>query len=188
MAANAGHALAYGEDAHTARCEEQFSDLFGRDVVTRLTFNGTGANVAAFASMMGALRGPHHAIVCSSWAHANSDEAGAPERVLSTKLIDIRSDDAKLTTGHLLELASLQGSPHHAQPGIVSLTQPTELGTLYSADEVAALCDRAHEMGLLVHLDGARSANATPALGGTREALRSFTTAAGVDVLSFGGT
>lgn len=188
VAANAGHVLAYGEDPHTARCEELFSELFGRDVVTRLTFNGTGANVAAFASMMGTLRGPHHAIVCSSWAHANTDETGAPERVLGTKLIDIPSDEAKLTPGHLRELAPLRGNPHHVQPGILSLTQPTELGTLYSADEIAALCGRAHEMGLLVHLDGARIANATAALGGTRAALRSFTTDAGVDVLSFGGT
>lgn len=188
VAANAGHALAYGEDGHTAQCEEMFCDLFGPDTVTRLTFNGTGANIVAFASMMASLRGPHHAIVCTDWSHANSDETGAPERILATKLIDVPSPDAKLTPADLAKLAHLQGNPHHAQPGIVSITQPTELGTLYSAGEVNALCDRAHDMGMLVHLDGARIANATAALGGSRAALRSFTTDAGVDVVSFGGT
>lgn len=188
IAANAGHVPAYGEDPHTRLCERRFRELFGRDVITRLTFNGTGANVAAFASMMGALKGPHHAIVCTGWSHAHSDETGAPERILGTKLIDLPADDAKLTPAHLEELAHLQGNPHHVQPGIVSLTQPTELGTLYAADEIAGLCERAHAMGMLVHLDGARIANATAALGSTRAALRSFTTDAGVDVVSFGGT
>lgn len=189
VAANDGHTLAYGEDPYTRRCEELFCDLFARkDLVTRLTFNGTGANVAAFASMMGSLRGPHHAIVCTSWSHANSDETGAPERVLATKLIDIPSIDAKLTPADLQDLRHFQGSPHHAQPGIVSITQPTELGTLYTADEIGGICEQAHSMGMLVHLDGARIANATAALGGTPRAVRSFTVDAGVDVVSFGGT
>ena len=188
VAANEGHAVAYGEDIHTARCEQAFRELFDADVTTRLTFNGTGANIAALATMMGSLPGPHHAIVCSSWAHIHVDETGAPERILSTKLIDLPSDDAKLTPAQLRELEHDIGVVHHAQPGIVSITQPTELGTLYSIAEIVELCDTAHEMGMLVHLDGARIANATASLGGSRETLRAFTIDAGVDVVSFGGT
>ena len=185
---NAGHALAYGDDAATRECEARFRDLFGAPVDVRLTYNGTGANILAIATMLGSLPGPHHAVVCTDWAHINVDETGAPERVLGTKLIDLPSPSAKLVPEQLAELAHLQGVQHHAQPGVVSLTQATELGTLYSAAEVAALCDQAHRMGMLVHLDGARIANATAALGGTPEALRSFTIDAGVDALSFGGT
>jgi threonine aldolase len=185
---NEGHLLAYGQDEVTASCEARFRDLFGSDVVTRLTFNGTGSNLTALATMLGSLPGPNHAVVCTSWAHIHSDETGAPERLLGTKLIGLRSSDAKIAPDQLAELAHLQGVQHHVQPGVVSITQATELGTLYSSDEVAALCEQAHRMGLLVHLDGARIANATAALGGTREALRSFTIDAGVDVVSFGGT
>jgi threonine aldolase len=187
-AANAGHALAYGEDDHTARCEDLFRDLFDADVTTRLTFNGTGANVVALATMMASRPGPHQAIVCSSWSHINVDETGAPERVLGTKLIDVPSDDAKLTGDDLRALAHHLGNVHHAQPRIVSITQPTELGTLYSISEIVALCDTAHELGMLVHIDGARIANATATLGGTRETLRAFTVDAGVDAVSFGAT
>jgi threonine aldolase len=188
VAANRGHALAYGDDQHTAECEARFRDLFGDETTVRLVFNGTGANLGALATMLGALPGPHHAVVCTSWAHLHVDETGAPERLLGTKLIDLPSADAKLIPEQLAELAHLQGVQHHVQPGVVSLTQATELGTLYPPDEIAALCDTAHRMGMFVHLDGARIANATAALGGTRAALRSFTVDAGVDALSFGGT
>ncbi len=186
--ANAGHALAYGSDDRTAECERRFSELFGADVVTRLCFNGTGANVAALATMLGSLNGPHHAVLCTNWSHIEADETGAPERVLGTKLIDLPSPDAKITPEMIESVTHLQGVVHHVQPGIVSVTQPTELGTLYTADEIAAVCETAHRHGMLVHLDGARIANATAALGGTVEALRSFTIDAGVDVVSFGGT
>ena len=186
--ANEGHALAYGQDDHTASCEDAFRELFDADVTTRLAFNGTGANIVALANMLGSLPGPHHAVVCTDWAHIAVDETGAPERALGTKILEVTSPGAKLTPDLLQTVGHLQGVPHHVQPGVVSITQATELGTLYTADEVAALCDHAHGLGLLVHLDGARIANATAALGGTREALRSFTVDAGVDVVSFGGT
>lgn len=188
VAANAGHALAYGSDEHTEECSARFTALFGTDVITRVCFNGTGANVAALATMMGSLRGPHHAIVCTNWSHIAADETGAPERVLGTKLIELPSSDAKITPAMLDEVGHLRGVQHHVQPGIVSITQPTELGTLYTPDEIGTLCDVAHRMGMLVHLDGARIANATAALGGDRAALRRFTVDAGVDVVSFGGT
>jgi len=186
--ANEGHALAYGDDAHTRECSARFRDLFGADVTTRLTFNGTGANIVALATLLSSLPGPNHAVVCTDWAHIAVDETGAPERVLATKLIDLPSPGAKLVPEQLAELAHVQGVQHHAQPGVVSITQATELGTLYSADEIAALCDQAHALGMLVHLDGARIANATAALGGSRAALRAMTIDAGVDAVSFGGT
>ena len=188
LAANEGSALAYGDDEHTRDCTERFRDLFGADVTTRLTFNGTGANIVALATLLGSLPGPNHAVICTDWAHIAVDETGAPERALATKLIDLVSPDAKLVPDQLAEVAHAQGVQHHAQPGVVSITQATELGTLYSADEIAALCDQAHALGMLVHLDGARIANATAALGGTRSALRAMTIDAGVDAVSFGGT
>ncbi len=188
VAANHGHAMAYGADTHTARCEERFRELFDADVTTRLAYNGTGANIVALATMMSSRPGPHQAVICSEWAHINVDETGAPERILATKLIDLPSPDAKITPEQIRGQAHAQGVVHHAQPGIVSITQPTELGTLYSIDEIRAVCDTAHEMGLLVHVDGARIANATAALGATPETLRAMTIEAGVDAISFGGT
>ena len=182
--ANDGHVLAYGDDPHTRECEGRFRDLFGAPVETLLTFNGTGANVLALASMLG----PAEAVVCTDWAHIAVDETGAPERVLGSKLIDLATTDGKLRPDQLRELEHLRGVQHHAQPGVVSITQSTELGGLYTVDEIGELCDVAHSMEMTVHLDGARIANATAALGGTVEALRAFTIDAGVDVVSFGGT
>jgi len=182
--ANEGHALAYGQDNYTRDAKQLFSKLFNADVRTEFVFGGTGANVLALACMLR----PAEAVVCSSMAHISVDETGAPERILGAKLIDLPSIDGKLRPEDLQSVAYMRGNPHHAQPAVVSITQATELGTLYSAVEVRALCDIAHEMGMLVHMDGARLANASAALGATPEALRSFTIDAGVDVLSFGGT
>ena len=182
--ANEGHVLAYGQDHYTREAKKLFSQLFNADVRTEFVYGGTGANVLALACMLK----PAEAVVCSSWAHISVDETGAPERILGAKLIDMPSMDGKLRPEDLQSLANLLGNPHHAQPAVVSITQATELGTLYSAIEVRALCNTAHEMGMLVHMDGARLANASAALGATPEALRSFTIDAGVDVLSFGGT
>ncbi|MDO8364812.1 MAG: beta-eliminating lyase-related protein [Actinomycetota bacterium] len=182
--ANEGHALAYGADRWTEEAQARFRDLFGPTSEAYLVWNGTGANVMALATMAH----PAECVVCSEWAHIAVDEAGAPERALGAKLLTLPAPTAKLVPAQLQALAHLQGVQHHAQPGVVSITQSTELGTLYTADEVAALCDQAHRMGMLVHLDGARIANATAALGGSVAALRSFTVDAGVDVVSFGGT
>ena len=184
VAANEGHALAYGSDRWTEAAHARFRDLFGPTSEAFLVWNGTGAHVMALASMVQ----PADCIVCTEWAHIAVDEAGAPERVIGSKLLTQPAPTAKLVPEQLEHLAHFQGVQHHAQPGVVSITQSTELGTLYTADEVAALCDTAHRMGMLVHLDGARIANATAALGGTVAALRSFTVDAGVDVISFGGT
>ena len=183
-AANVGHVMAYGEDPYTAECEARFRDLFGPTTETFLAFTGTGANVLALATMLK----PAQAIVCTNWSHITVDETGAPERILGAKLIGLPSDDGKVRPEQLDELAHLIGVTHHAQPGVVSLTQSTELGTLYTPDEIASLCETAHRLGMSVHVDGARIANAVAALGGTVAALRSLTVDAGVDVLSFGGT
>jgi threonine aldolase len=183
-AANTGHVMAYGGDVHTAECEARFRDLFGPVAQTFLTFTGTGANVLALATMLK----PAQAIVCAKSSHIAVDETGAPERILGAKLIDLPSDDGKVRPEQLDELAHLIGVTHHAQPGVVSLTQSTELGTLYTADEITSLCETAHRLGMSVHVDGARIANAVAAQGGTIATLRALTVDAGVDVLSFGGT
>lgn len=184
LAANEGHALAYGADRWTSEAEDRFRDLFGTQTSSLLVWNGTGANVLALATMIR----PADCVVCSSWAHIAVDETGAPERALGAKLLTLASADGKLVPEQVDDVAHWIGDVHHAQPGVLSITQSTELGTLYTADEIAALCDAAHRLGMLVHLDGARIANATAALGGTRAALRSFTVDAGVDVVSFGMT
>ena len=183
-AANTGHALAYGSDPWTAEAEARFRDLFGPHTEAFLVWNGTGANVMALATMVQ----PADFVVCSEWAHIAVDETGAPERALGAKIVPLPAADAKLRPEQIESLARFQGDMHHAQPGVVSITQSTELGTVYSADEVAAVCDVAHRLGMVVHMDGARLANATAALGGSVAVLRTFTVEAGVDVLSFGGT
>ena len=183
-AANSGHALAYGKDPWTSRAAAAMSELFGADVETLFVYGGTGANVLALMSMLS----PAESVVCTEWSHINVDETGAPERLLGAKLHGVPSPDAKLRPDDIVRLATLRGAVHHVQPAVVSLTQPTELGTLYTAAEIRELCGVAHAHGMLVHLDGARIANATAALGGTRDALRSFTIGAGVDVVSFGAT
>jgi threonine aldolase len=126
--------------------------------------------------------------VCAAQSHINVDETGAPERALGTKLITIPTVDAKLRPADLESMTAHFGNQHAPQPGIVAITQVTELGALYSVEEIRALSDAAHSMGMHVYLDGARIANATAALGGTREALRSFTRDAGVDAMTFGCT
>ncbi len=184
VAANTGHALAYGADRWTAEAEARLRDLFGPDTTAFLVWNGTGANVMALAT----LTRPGDAVICTEWAHIHVDETAAPERVAGVKLLPQPSPDAKLQPAQLEAQAHLLGVQHHAQPTVVSITQSSELGAVYTADEVAELCDVAHRMGMLVHMDGARIANATAALGGSVSALRSFTVEAGVDVISFGGT
>lgn len=183
-AVNHGHAVAYGDDRWTSAASMEFDELFDCDTVTLMVWNGTGANVLGLASALS----PGGAVVCTDCAHINVDETGAPERILGSKLIDLPATNGKMTPSQLTALRHQVGVVHHVQPRVLSITQSTEWGSLYTAAEIAALCDAAHDLGMFVHLDGARIANATAALGGTREALRSFTTDVGVDVISFGGT
>lgn len=183
-AANHGHAVAYGDDPWTHRVEGLFDDLFGCRTRSLMVWGGTGANVLALSSVMR----PAGAVVCSDVAHINVDETGAPERFLGAKLIDLESRHGRITPDQVLALRSDLGVVHHVQPCVLSITQSTEWGTLYSPSDIGALVDAAHSLGMVVHLDGARIANATAALGGTIETLRSFTVDAGVDMVSFGGT
>jgi threonine aldolase len=179
--ANAGHAIAYGNDRWTAELTSVMRERFGAPVEVLPVWGGTGANVVSLACVASV----SDAVICTDSAHIHVDEAGAPERLAGTKLLALPSADGKLRPAQLREHLSWLGDEHHPQPRIVSVTQSTELGTLYTADELGALCEEAHRHGMVVHMDGARIANATAALGGD---LRSFTIGAGVDVISFGGT
>ncbi|MET0991201.1 MAG: low specificity L-threonine aldolase [Lacisediminihabitans sp.] len=180
-AANGGHQIAYGEDLYTEQLQGVMREQFGDQAQTFPVFNGTGANVTALTSVM-----PRWgAVVASSTAHINTDEGGAPERVSGLKLLTVPTPDGKLTPELIDREAWGWGDEHRAQPLAVSITQTTELGTLYTVDEVRAITDHAHSLGMTVHMDGARISNAAAALG---VPLRDFTTDAGVDILSFGGT
>lgn len=181
--ANRGHHVAYGEDPHTRACEQLFREVFDAPVAVLLAFNGTGANIVGLSALLG----PGEAVICSDWAHINVDETGAPERFLGAKLIDLPCSDGKLRPEQIDDAAASLGNQHHVQPGVVSITQSTELGTLYSIDEIGAICERARAHQMRVHLDGARLANAVAASGGL-DSLRAMTLGAGVDILTFGGT
>jgi threonine aldolase len=180
-AANTGHVFAYGDDPVTAECEGRFNALFGRPVDAFMVWGGTGANVVGLAPMLRS----SDAVVCSEIAHIHIDEGGAAERLLGTKLICIPTADGKITPEQVAPLLGTVGDPHHVQPRVISITQSTELGAVYSAAEVTALADFAHANAMYLHMDGARIANATASLGGD---IGTFTVDAGVDVLSFGGT
>lgn len=176
--------MAYGGDAITKHATSLFQELCDTDVDVLFTFNGTGSNIVALGSLLSAAE----SVICSEWAHINVDETGAPEHMLGIKLQDVDSPDAKVTPAHIVAAASALGNVHHVQPGVVSITQATELGTVYSIEEIRAVCDTAHSFGMRVHLDGARIANATAALGGDAATFRAMTFGAGVDAVSFGGT
>jgi threonine aldolase len=180
-AANQGHQVAYGEDAYTARLQEVFAAQLGEGVAVYPVFNGTGANVVGLQSML-----PRWgAVIAASTAHINVDEGGAPERVGGIKLLTVPTDDGKLTPELIDREAWGWGDEHRAQPLVVSLTQSTELGTLYTIDELRTIAEHVHAHGMRLHMDGARIANAAAALD---VPLRAFTRDVGVDVLSFGGT
>ncbi|BDQ00805.1 low specificity L-threonine aldolase [Aquiluna sp. KACHI24] len=179
--ANLGHQTAYGEDQYTARLSEVIKEHFGSQAEVFPVFNGTGANVVGLTSMM-----PRWgAVICSNLAHIHTDEGGAPERVSGLKLFTVEHQNGKLTPELIATQVFGIGDEHRAQPMVVSITQTTEVGTVYSPQEIRAIADYAHSQGLLLHLDGARLWNAAAALG---VPFSDFTTAAGVDVLSLGGT
>ena len=180
-AVNEGHQQAYGSDTTTQRLTELMRSQFGDHVEVFPVFNGTGANVTALQSMMSSWE----AVICATNAHINADEGGAPEKVAGIKLWTIASPDGKLTPELVESQAFGFGDVHRAQPAVVSITQSTELGTVYSVAEVKRLADYVHSKGMKLHMDGARIANAAASLG---VPLRAFTTDAGVDALSFGGT
>jgi threonine aldolase len=180
-AANEGHAFSYGADDVTAAAVAAVRRLLGETAEVAFVFNGTGANLVALGL---ALR-PWQHVICASSAHIAVDECGAPERLLGVKLVEIDTPDGKLTPELVTASITGVGDEHRTQPGALSITQSTELGTLYTPDEIRALADVAHGQGMVLHLDGARLANAAAALG---VPLAATSSECGVDVLSLGGT
>lgn len=185
--ANVEHALAYGDDEYCKCTEELFKDLFGAQAKVYFVFNGTGANVLNIDAMCRS----HHAVVCAETAHINVDECGAPQRIVGSKLLTVPTPDGKLTPDLVRTQLHGFGFEHHSQPRAISITQSTELGTLYTLEEIKALADLAHEYDMYLHMDGARLANAIVSLSkqlGREVSFKEMTTDQGVDCLSFGGT
>ena len=179
--ANVGAAEPYGDDPWTAEAEGCFKALFGDDVDVFLVPLGTGANVLGFNRMIRSW----HSVLCSDMAHTHTSESGAVEAIVGCKMTPLPSVHGKISAGALSAYLTDMGSPHHNQPGLVALTQSTEVATVYTPEEIKAIVDVAHANGLYVHMDGARIANAAVALGCD---VRSFTKDLGVDMMSFGGT
>ena len=180
-AANHGHAASYGDDDITERAVVRVQALFGTPVSVHFVFNGTAANVLGLAS---ALK-PYQAVICSDVAHLHVDECGAWEHLAGSKLLTVPTTDGKLTPELVASRITNLGVVHSVQPAAISITQSTEYGTVYTATEIAALARLAREHGLLLHLDGARLANAAATLD---LPLGAFTTGVGVDILTLGGT
>ncbi len=179
--ANVEHALAYGDDEYCARVEKLFKQHFGEQAVVSFVFNGTGANTMAIDAMVRS----HEAVICAETAHVNVDECGAPQRIVGCRLLTVDTPDGKLTPELVMTRMHGFGFEHHSQPKAITITQSTELGTLYTISEIKALAKLAHEHNMYLHMDGARLANAAVALNCT---FKEMTTDAGVDVVSFGGT
>ncbi|WP_066566044.1 low specificity L-threonine aldolase [Snodgrassella sp. CFCC 13594] len=180
-AANQGHLSAYGEDVYTQALQQKMQTLFGESAHCFPVFNGTGANVTALQAML-----PRWgAVICAETAHINCDEGIAPEYAGGVKLLPVPTPDGKLTPGLIDQQAWGFGVPHRAQPGAVYISQTTELGTCYSVAEIKVLADHCHQLGMMLYMDGARLANAVAALSVD---VKTMTTDAGVDMLSFGGT
>jgi threonine aldolase len=180
-AANQGHVVGYGDDAYTHSAQALFKKQLGEDIEVFFVFNGTAANCLSLK----ALTNSYHAVICAEGAHIYVDECGAPEKFTGCKLVPIPAKDGKLTVEVVQSACHGIGDEHHVQPKVVSITQATEVGTVYRPNEVRALADFAHDHGMFLHVDGARIANAVAAQGlNLRQATRDL----GIDVLSFGAT
>ena len=180
---NPAHNEAYGElnDPVTEAAIQKFKQHFGDDVAVFFVYNGTAANVLGIAQMMLS----YHAVVTVGTAHLNEDECAAPEKFMGSKILKVETEDGKIRPDHVKPFLTSFGFQHHAQPKVISISQVTELGTIYSPQEIKALADFAHTHNMFLHMDGARISNAAVALDSD---FRSITVDAGVDVLSFGGT
>jgi threonine aldolase len=179
-AVNNGHVIAYGDDPYTARAVKNFREHFGKNTEVFFVFGGTGANVLGLK----AATESHHAIICAETAHINVDECGAPEKFTGCKLLSLSTPDGKLRASQMGPLLHGIGFEHHVQPKVISISQATEMGTVYTPRELKVLSSFAHDNGMLLHMDGARIANAAASLG---VKLRTISKDAGVDILSFGG-
>jgi len=179
--ANVGHAVGYGDDPCTAAAVSKFKRHFGADVEVFIVFNGTAANCLSLK----ALTESYHAVICTNVAHIHTDECGAPEKFTGCKLVLLDAPDGRLTVEAVSHAYHGIGDQHHVQPRVISITQATEMGTVYKPQEIRDLARFAHARDMFLHMDGARIANAAVSLGlNLRQATRDL----GVDVLSFGGT
>ncbi|MGL5683293.1 MAG: threonine aldolase family protein [Marinifilaceae bacterium] len=179
--ATVGHQPSYGADEYTQEAVQLFKDIFGEHIEVFFAYNGTGANVLGIAAFLHSYQG----VICADTAHINVDECGAVEAQLGCKLLTVPTFDGKLTIDVIQNHMKGFGDQHHVQPKMISITQCTELGTVYTPEEVKALADFAHANNMYLHMDGARFANAVAHLGCDP---RELTSMAGVDVMSFGGT
>jgi threonine aldolase len=179
-AANDGHVVAYGDDPFTGRAVKVFQKHFGKDIAVYFIFGGTGANVLGLK----AITKSYEAVICADTAHINVDECGAPEKFTGCKLLTVRTPDGKLRVEDIKPHLHGVGFEHHVQPRVISVSQATEMGTVYTKGELKTLARFAHDNNLLLHVDGARISNAAASLNAN---LKEITVDAGVDVLSFGG-
>jgi len=181
MEANHGHVGSYGADLYTERAQNTFKQYFGDDIEVFFAYNGTGANVLGLNAMTRSF----NSIICSDLAHIQVDESTAPEKFLGCKLVTIQTRDGKIYPHEIEEKIQRLDDQHHPQAKVISISQSTEYGTVYSLDQIKAISEVAKKHGLLLHMDGSRISNAVVSLG---ETFRTATRDAGVDVLSFGGT
>ena len=181
ISSNSGHVTGYGTDIYTEQARSIFKEHFGSSTETYFVFTGTGANVLGLS----AITRSWNSVITASTAHLEGDECGAPEKFIGCKVLVVDTPDGKVTPDLIDKHIHGIDFEHHSQPKVVSITQATEMGTVYSVDEIRAISDFAHSKGMLVHMDGARIANAAVYLN---LPFKAFTTDAGVDVLSFGGT
>ncbi len=178
---NTGYTFPYGKDKYTLEAEKQFSELFGKKVSVYFTINGTSANVIGLSSALSSFE----AVICGDTAHINTDECGAFEKFTGAKILTVKNKNGKIYPEQLKHLLLIKGNEHHNQPKIISISQCTETGTVYSREEIKALADFAHDNGMFLHLDGARLANALISTGLT---VKEMLTDTGTDIVSFGGT
>ena len=179
--ANAGHSIGYGDDKWTNEAVGLFKKEFGNDTQVFFVLTGTGANILGIKSSTHSF----HSVICADTAHIQVDECGAPEKFTGCKMIPVPTHNGKITPVQIEKYLHGFGFEHHSQPGLISITQATELGTVYQVEEIRALANLAHSHGMFLHMDGARISNAAVSLG---LSFKTFTKDAGVDILSFGGT
>ena len=179
--ANIGHVIGYGDDPYTQKATEIFKEKFGDETEVFFVFNGTGANILGLSSATQSF----NSIICAATAHIQIDECGAPEKFTGCKLLPVETKNGKLTPELIQHYLKGFDFEHHSQPRVISLSQVTEMGTAYQPNEIIALADLAHKNNMVLHMDGARIANAAISLNMD---FKSFTKDCGVDILSFGGT
>lgn len=181
LRANEGHAASYGADEFTERAISKFNEHFGTDIEVFFAYNGTGANVLGLSAIMQS----YNSVICSDLAHINVDESTAPEKFIGCKLLTIATKDGKIYPEEIESKIQRMDDQHHPQAKVISISQSTEYGTVYSVDEIRSIAAVAKKYNLYLHMDGARIANAAVSL---RQSFQEITRDAGVDVLSFGGT